>query len=130
MTAPADNPVVSFGSFIRARRLSLEISARAVAAEAGMQPSNLSNLEHGLLKPPQDPIKLTRLGEALKLAVGTEEFVIFADLAAKANNSIPADIAQMITEDEAIPLMLRSFGNKKLSKADIAKIVALVRDSH
>lgn len=94
-----------------------------------MQPSNLSSLEHGLLKPTQDSAKLKCLATALRLELGTADFGVFADLAAKANNSVPVDIAELISEDEAVPLLLRSLGNKKLTRVDIARIVALVRES-
>ena len=127
MPAIIDNPVALFGAFVRRRRMSLGLTARALAVKAGMQPSNLCNLEHGLLKPAQDSKKLKQLAAALNLKLGTADFVTFADLAAKANKSVPVDIADLITEDEAIPLMLRSIGNKKLTKADISRIVALVR---
>ena len=93
-----------------------------------MQPSNFCNLEHGMLKPPQDNSKLKKLAAALNLKLGTAEFVEFADLAAKANDAVPVDIADLITEDEAIPLMLRSIGNRKLTREDVRRIVALVRN--
>ena len=120
---------VRFGEFIRSRRLKLELSARAIAEEAGMQASNLCNLEHGLLNPPQDAVKLKRLAGALKLEIGVPEFIQFLDLAARTTTSVPLDIAELITADDAIPLMLRSLGNRKLSKADVARIVSLVRKS-
>jgi transcriptional regulator with XRE-family HTH domain len=122
-----ENPAVAFGAFLRNRRRTLGLTARHVAEAAGLQPSNLSNTEHGLLRPPKDSEKLKKLAAALKLQLGDPEFTTFADLAAKATNSVPIDIATLVTEDEAIPVMLRSLGNKKLTKADIARIVALVR---
>lgn len=128
MPVITDNPVAQFGAFVRARRLSHGLTARALAELAGMQPSNLCNLEHGLLKPSQDANKLKCLAGALRLEVGTPDFATFADLAAKANNSVPVDIAELISEDEAIPLLLRSIGNRKLTQADIARIVEMVRE--
>lgn len=129
MTVMLENAVASFGAFIRERRLALGKTARAVAVESGIQPSNLCNIEHGLLKPAQDDQKLRKLACALNLTMGSEDFARFSDLAAKATNSVPLDIKDIISEDDAIPLMLRSIGNKKLTKADIKRIVALVRNT-
>ena len=122
-----ENPVVLFGRFVRDCRLSLKATARSVANAAGMQPSNLCALEHGMQQPPQNHEKLRRLAAALHLEIGTQEFANFADLAAKANNSTPIDLAQILTENDAMPVLLRTIGNKKLTKADLRRISEFVR---
>ena len=121
------NAAAAFGAFIRERRLSLKLTARDVASNADLQPSNLCNLEHGLILPSQEPNRLKSLAEALRFKRGTGESNDFFDKAAKATGSIPVDIADIISENEAMPIMLRSIGNRRLKKADIARIVALVR---
>jgi transcriptional regulator with XRE-family HTH domain len=121
----SQNAAVRFGAFIRERRLELEITAREVATAIGMQPSNFSNLEHGTLNPPKEPAKLVKLGEVLQFKTVPQRKKLF-DLAAKASGAIPVDIAEIISSQEAIPLLLRTIGNRKLTKAELQKIVDIV----
>ena len=126
-TTTQPNAAAAFGTFIRERRLSLKLTARDVASQADLQPSNLCNLEHGVTLPSKDPLRLKSLATALRFKRGTGESQDFFDKAARATKSIPVDIADIISENEAAPIMLRSIGNRRLSKTDIARIVALVR---
>lgn len=119
------NAVVRFGQFIRNRRIELLLTAKDVATAIGMQPSNFSNLEHGVLKPPQDAARLARLAEILQLKSLPMRRKFF-DLAAKATKSIPIDIAQIISTQEAVPLLLRTIGNKKLTQAELRRIIDIV----
>lgn len=119
------NESVRFGAFIRARRLELAVTAREVATAIGMQPSNFSNVEHGVLKPPQEADRLAKLAEVLQLKSAPQRKKLF-DLAAKATDSIPVDIAEIISSQEAIPLLLRTIGSRKLTNDELQKIVAIV----
>jgi transcriptional regulator with XRE-family HTH domain len=121
----SQNAAVRFGDFIRKTRLALGLTAREVAAAVGMQPSNFSNMEHGALNPPKEGAKLAKLAEVLQLKAATQRKKLF-DLAARATKSIPLDIAEIISSQEAIPLLLRTIGNRKLTKDELQKIVDIV----
>jgi len=126
-TTPHQNLAAKFGAFIRDRRVALGLSARQIAAESGIQPSNLSRMEHGTLAPAKDDSRLRDLAIALGLIDSDEDFAKFSDLAAQASNSIPLDIRDIISRDAAVPLLLRSIGGRKLTKKKIDAIVSLVR---
>jgi len=121
------NAVLDFGVFLKSSRKTAGKTARLVAIEAGMQPSNYCRLEYGTLRPPQTKIKLDRLAEAVGVPAGTEERTRFYNLAAAATRSIPLDLAEIISTHDAIPLMLRTLGKKKLNKRQIDEIIRLVR---
>jgi transcriptional regulator with XRE-family HTH domain len=121
------NVCVKFGKFIKTLRLSRNATARDVASAAEMLPSNFSKIEHGVLRPPQDASKQRLLAAALGIAAGSPDEEAFFDLAAAAVGGVPADIADIISREEALPLLLRTIGNKRLGKEDIEKLVALVR---
>ncbi len=121
------NASAEFGQYLKSLRKASGKAARIVALEAGMQPSNYSRLEYGVLNPPQTRPKLDRLAKAVGILDSKSEMAKFYDLAAAANKSIPLDLADIISRDEAVPLMLRTFGNKKLTKQDVEEIVKLVR---
>lgn len=128
MTITPHNPSVEFGDFIRNHRKARSITGRSAAHNADMLPSNFSKIEHGILNPPQDPTKLKKLAVAvgIDLEIDTEAAAKFFDLAAKANESTPVDIAEIISRDEAVPLLLRTIGNKRLTKSEIDQIVSIV----
>ena len=120
------NASALFGKHLKALRKASGKAARIVALEAGMQPSNYSRLEYGVINPPQTKQKLDRLASAVGV-FGSTEMSQFYDLAAAANKSVPLDLADIISKDDAIPLMLRIIGNKKLSKQEVHEILKLVR---
>ena len=124
-TDHTQNAAVRFGAFVRARRKEIGVTAREVATAIGMQPSNFSNMEHGVLKPPQEAGKLTSLAQALQLTSQQQRKKLF-DMAAKATKSIPVDIAEIISSQDAIPVLLRTIGNRKLTTEELQKIVNIV----
>jgi transcriptional regulator with XRE-family HTH domain len=123
----AMNDCVKFGDFIRSMRLRSNVTAREASQAAGMLPSNFSKLEHGAFAPPRDPAKQRQLAAAIGLSPESHEENEFFDLAAKAAKSVPVDLADIISKDDAVPLLLRTIGNKRLSKADIERLIEIVR---
>jgi transcriptional regulator with XRE-family HTH domain len=121
------NACVIFGGFVKDIRLQNKIIARDAAQNAGMLPSNFSKLEHGALKPSADSARQKMLATAIGLELGTAAADRFFDLAADANEAVPADIADIISEDDAWPLLLRTAGNKRLTEEDIKQLIEIVR---
>jgi len=122
-----ENASAAFGTYLKSLRKASGKAARIVALEAGMQPSNYSRLEYGVINPPQIKAKLDRLARAVGIIDNEAEMARFYDLAAMANQSIPLDLADIISKDDAVPLMLRTLGNKRLTKQEVEEIVRLVR---
>lgn len=123
----SQNECVIFGGFVKSIRLNGNIIARDAALNASMLPSNFSKLEHGALAPPRDPGKQKRLAAAIGIQPGTDSANRFFDLAGKATRSTPVDLAEIISEDDARPLLLRTIGNKRLSEEEIKKLIEIVR---
>jgi hypothetical protein len=67
------------------------------------------------------------LAAAISLADPSKARDTFFDLAAKSNGQVPSDIVPVITENEAVPLLLRTIGNRRLSATDVQKLVSIVR---
>ena len=121
------NDCATFGGFVKSIRLANGISARDASQGAGMLPSNFSKLEHGALSPTKDASKQRGLAGAIGIKIGTADETRFFDLAAKAAKSIPIDLAEIISKEDAVPLLLRTIGNKRLSKSDIERLIEIVR---
>jgi transcriptional regulator with XRE-family HTH domain len=123
----SNNACVIFGGFIRTTRLQNGIIARDAALNSGILPSNFSKLEHGVLNPPADGNKQKQLAKAVGIMPQTPEAAKFFDLAGKANRAVPVDLADVISEDDARPLLLRTIGNKRLTEDQIKRLIEIVR---
>jgi transcriptional regulator with XRE-family HTH domain len=121
------NACVIFGELVKSTRLRHRIIARDAALNAGMLPSNFSKLEHGAFGPPRNAAKQKMLAAAIGLQSGTDEAAQFFDIASKATGEIPIDLADIISEDEARPLLLRTIDNKRLTEADVKRLIEIVR---
>ena len=122
-----ENACQEFGAFVKAARIKQGITARDAAAGSEMLPSNFSKIEHGVLRPPSVGEKQRKMARVIGLISGSQEEARFFDLAARANDATPVDVADIISREEALPLLLRTIGNKRLGKDDIEKLVSLVR---
>jgi transcriptional regulator with XRE-family HTH domain len=85
----------TFGKNLRSHRLQIGLGLRAFALAAGMEPSELSNLEHGRLAPPREKGALDTLADLLKLKRGSPERTHLFDLAVAAREHAPADVAAL-----------------------------------
>jgi len=121
------NECVKFGEFVRNTRLANAITGRDASQAAGLLPSNFSKLEHGVLRPPKDAEKQKTLASAIGIVGGSEDEALFFSLAAKANRAVPVDLAEIISREDAMPLLLRTIGSKRLGKAEIERLIEIVR---
>jgi transcriptional regulator with XRE-family HTH domain len=130
MNHSSKNECAAFGEFVKTTRLRNGIIARDAALNAGILPSNFSKLEHGALAPVQNIEKQKKLAVAIGIELDSDLAANFFDLAAKATNSLPADLSEIISRDEALPLLLRTLGNKRLEQKDIERLLSIVRETH
>jgi transcriptional regulator with XRE-family HTH domain len=117
---------MTFGQFLKERRLALDLSLREFARQIGVQPSNYCNVEADVLPPPP-PETLEKLCQALGIKKGTADFELFHDLAAKGRDEIPADVERIVKENELIPAMLRTVEYEQLSKQQLRGIIEDLR---
>lgn len=91
-----------------------------------MQPSNLSNLEHGRLAPPQDKDMLDALVDLLGFDAGSSEHARFFDLAVAGRERLPADVASFAARTPGVPVLLRTIENRGLGKKDLERLTDYV----
>lgn len=111
----------TFGSFLKKKRLDMNLGLREFAKLIGMQPSNYCNVEAGSLPPPQE--KLETIAEKLKLSKGTDEHRTLFDLAAEARDEVPADVARIVKESTLIPALLRTVENERITDKQLRGII-------
>jgi transcriptional regulator with XRE-family HTH domain len=121
------NPCAEFGKYLKQLRLNKGFGVREFARRVDILPSNYHHIETGLKKPPQDPEKITRIILELGILEDEKTKAEFYDLHAKAIDSVPLDVAEVIKESDAIPMLLRTVDNRKLSEKEVRKLIEYVR---
>ncbi len=117
----------TFGEYLRACRLRAGFGLRVFAEAVEMQPSNLSNVEHGRIPPPQDLRILGRIAEALGCPEGSKERDRLFDLAvAHKKQTLPPDVAAFAAKTPGIPVMLRTLQNRRLTKQEIEELTRFI----
>lgn len=112
-----------FGDYLRERLIEKKMSLRALAKKTGIDPSNLSKIERGVAYPPQKKETLQKLAQSLDLDGDAERH--FYDLAAQVNGMFPDDL-ELIKQNEAIPLLLRTIQNRRLTYQKTMELANLV----
>lgn len=99
---------MTFGSFVRAKRLELEpyVSLRKMAELLNISPVYMSNIETGRNAAPKEDI-LEQLAQLLKLDKPEQELMY--ELAAKSKNftAVPGDLPEYISSNEYARIALR-----------------------
>jgi len=116
----------TFGEYLRACRLKAGYGLRVFAEAIEMRPSNLSNVEHGRIPPPQDLGTLTRIADALGFPEGSKERERLFDLAVAYKQKLPADVAAFAAKTPGIPVILRTLQNRRLTKRQVEDLTRYI----
>ncbi|MBU1323333.1 helix-turn-helix domain-containing protein [Patescibacteria group bacterium] len=116
----------NFGEFFRLKRIELGLTLRAFCLHYNYDPGNISRLERNILSPSLDNDKLAALATALRIMRGSQEWVLFHDLAHAAKGQIPEDIKNNQEVTNFLPAFFRTMRNKKLSKDKLQKLIELL----
>jgi len=117
----------TFGEFVRQRRENIRLPLRKAAAEAGIDPGNLSRYERGVLPAPQDQSVLSRLAAALRLEKGSEQYRALLDLAAVSAGRIPPDLAADPELIGRLPLLFRVARKGKITRETLIALAKKIR---
>ena len=117
----------TFGEYLRTCRLQAGMGLRTFAEAADMKPSNVSAIEYGRQAPPQSDAVLRRMADALGLPQGSEARRRLADLAVRHKpGTLPPDVAAFAGRTPGIPVLLRTMENKRLTRADLKRLIEYV----
>jgi len=119
----------TFGDYVKARRLDLEIGLREFAQRVGVEASNYSKIERGLKSAPTGD-RLIPYVKALGFEVGGKEHGLMDDMAHVANGLIPTKV---LTDERLVgklPLLFNGMENGAFSDEQIDEILATVREAH
>ena len=122
---------LTFGAYLRQKRLEKGFGLRSFARRIGMDASNLSNIERGKIKPPRGEYLLSIIAEALGFRLDDPERKELFDLAVEdIPDRIPADIAGYAAEVRLIPVLLRTIADKRLTEEQIRKLADRINEEY
>jgi transcriptional regulator with XRE-family HTH domain len=115
---------MTWGEFVRTKRLEAGHGLREFAALVGIQPSNYNHMEKGRMSPPQDKGKLDQIAETLGIVQRSPDYHELMNLAAAGKDKLPADVEEFAKSNAMIPILLRTLDNRKLTEQEFRSLVA------
>lgn len=113
--------MVTFGEYLREKRISKGINLRKLAEIVNIAPAYLSDIEKGKRNSPSNE-KMEKIAEALELS--NDEIVVMRDLAANDRpNSVASDISEYLAKNDLVRVALRKAQKLNLSNSDWIKII-------
>ena len=117
-----------FSETIKSLRLKKRLTLRDFCEQAGLDASNWSKVERGVNPPPGDVELLERLAGFFGLT-GAEKLG-FMDEAALQRREIPADVADNVILQRALPAFFRAARGHELNKTELANLAEDIRKLH
>ena len=112
---------MTFGDFVRERRMNAGVNLRALAKELDIAPAYISDIEKNHRYPP-DKKKIYKIAEVLKLS--EEEKNQMFDLAGEARvGTIAPDISDYVTSQNAARVALRKARDLNLGEKEWVQIL-------
>ncbi len=118
---------MTFGEFVRMKRLEAELGLREFCKRAGTDPSNWSKVERGILAAPDNRDFLENVAKLLKLKKGSPDWFKFFDLAAISQQKIPDDVFEDEDAVSALPVFFRTVRGEKPSEEELDKLTDLLK---
>ncbi len=117
----------TFGNYFKQKRMERGLTLREFCRVNGFDPGNISKIERGLFPPPQSKELLLKYGAALGIKEGTEEWLVFCDLAVTSAGKLPPDIVSNDEVMNALPVLFRTVRDKNLDEEDLEKLIKAIK---
>ncbi len=118
---------MTFGEFIREKRIQADISLREFCRKAELDPSNWSKVERDVLPALSTRESLEGIAKLLGIKKNTNDWVTFFDLASISQQRIPDDVFEDKDVVSALPVFFRTVRGEKPSDEDLSKLFALLK---
>jgi transcriptional regulator with XRE-family HTH domain len=118
---------MTFGEFIKSRRIELGVSLRAFCEKNGYDPGNHSKLERGILNPPNDEAFMEKLAAAFSLKRETGDWFDFHNYAAVARKQIPKDLLDDAEVADKLPVLFRTLQGEPLAAEKMDDLIEFIR---
>ena len=117
----------AFGEYFHGLRIATGKTLRKFCQDHGLDASNASKMERGLLVPPYETLE--RYAKCLRLKESSNEWFTLFDLAAAARGEIPADILSDEDLLASLPVVFRTIRGEKLTPEQIDELIKMIREA-
>ena len=121
--AKTTKKITIFGEHLRELLVQSNMTLRELARRTGIDPSNLSKIERGVVYPPKKKETLDKMANAFSLERKSKRH--FFDMAEQVHGLLPDDL-KAVKENKAIPLLLRTIDNRRLSYEQTVELAKLI----
>lgn len=119
---------MSYGEYLKSLRIEKGISLREMAKKTEIDVAYLSRVERSVCNPPMKEEITDKISEVLKLT--NEKITKLKDAASVENGKFPKDVKENLSEYKAIPILLRTIGNKKLTEDQIVNLTKFIQKEY
>ena len=118
---------MTFGEFIKAKRIKRGISLRAFCEKNGYDPGNQSRLERGMLNPPDDAAFMKKLASALGIEKETGDWFELHSMASVARKQIPKELLADAEVAAKLPVLFRTLQGDPLPAEKMDDLIDFIR---
>ena len=118
---------MTFGEFIKNKRIALGLSLRAFCEQQPYDPGNHSKLERGIFNPPDDENYMLKLAKALHIQSGTGDWFEFHTLASVARKQIPKVLMDDAEVVDKLPVLFRTLQGEPLPEEKMDELIDFIR---
>ena len=118
---------MKFHELFKKKRLEIG-TVREFARKSGLDVAYVSRLENGIILPPKDGKKLTKLAVTLGITKNSDEWREFMDLAAIAKNELPEDLRDDEKVAMVLPAFYRTLRQKELDVKELEELLKRIRN--
>jgi transcriptional regulator with XRE-family HTH domain len=118
---------MSFGEFVKQKRLETKLSLRSFCSAAGFDPSNWSKIERGVLPAPDSLEQLENITKVLKIQERSKDWYKLINLASISKNKIPHYVLNNEEVLDALPIFFRRANGERPSEEELNKIIELLK---
>jgi transcriptional regulator with XRE-family HTH domain len=119
---------MKFGEYLSLLRMEKEMSLRSLSKATDIDVAYLSRIERSVESAPHKTSIIDKLASAFKLSAEQKQKLI--DLASVENGSFPPDLKEEFKEYTAIPILLRTINNKRLSNEKIRELTERIQKEY
>ena len=118
---------MTFGEFVKEKRLMADLSLREFCRQAELDPSNWSKVERDVLSASGTRESLERIAKLLGLKKNSADWTTFFDLASISQQKIPDEIYEDKDVVAALPVFFRTVRGEKPSEEELDNLISLLK---
>ena len=127
MFVPHEGGKMTYGDFVKTKRLECGLGLREFCKQAELDPSNWSKVERGMLPVTNDRSKLESIAILIRLKKGSSDWSTFFDLAFISQHRIPDDLLEDENLVEILPVFFRTVRGEKPSDDELESLLSLLK---